>query len=119
MLGGPARTCGPPRVLYRKIARTDEGRRLYGYIPLMASSSAGQLGALKEESFCERVLSCANNVLTEGNTLLNNAELEMLVILSMNRGFMKFMREHYSHLITEQHVGRTVVSPQSVMTAEI
>ena len=68
-------------------ARTDEGRRLYGYIPLMASSSAGQLGALKEESFCERVLSCANNVLTEGNTLLNDAELEMLVILSMNRGF--------------------------------
>ena len=57
-------------------ARTDEGRRLYGYIPLMASSSAGQLGALKEESFCERVLSCANNVLTEGNTLLNDAELD-------------------------------------------
>ena len=43
----------------------------------------------------------------------------LIVILSMNRGFMKFMREHYSHLITEQHFGRTVVSPQSVMTAEI
>ena len=43
--------------------------------------------------------------------MLDTKEIEMLVVLRMNRGFMKFMRENYSHLITEQHFGRTVVSP--------
>ena len=55
------------------------------------------------------MLSCANNVLTDGNTLLSDEELETLVVLRMNRGFMKFMRTHYSYLITDQHFGRTVV----------
>ena len=54
------------------IKETDTDQRLYGYIPLMASCSYGQIGALNAESFCERVLSCANNVLTEGNSLLSD-----------------------------------------------
>ena len=37
-------------------------------------------------------------MLAEGNTLLNDEELEMLVILRMNRAFMDFMRAHYNHL---------------------
>ena len=82
-----------------------------GYIPLMASCSSGQLGALNAESFCERVLSCANDVLTEGNTLLSDEELEMLVVLRMNRKFMKFMRQHYSDLLTE-HFGRTIIKEE-------
>ena len=85
--------------LYKKIIETDHGRHLYGLIPLMASSSFGQIGALNAESFCERVLSCANNVLTEGNTMLSDEELKMLVILRMNRKFMEFMRKHYNHPI--------------------
>eukprot|EP00327_Prymnesium_parvum_P036465 CAMPEP_0195622194 /NCGR_PEP_ID=MMETSP0815-20121206/16081_1 /TAXON_ID=97485 /ORGANISM="Prymnesium parvum, Strain Texoma1" /LENGTH=85 /DNA_ID=CAMNT_0040762971 /DNA_START=328 /DNA_END=585 /DNA_ORIENTATION=+ len=47
----------------------------------MAASSSGQLGALNAESHAERILSCANNVLVEGNTLLHDEELEMLVVL--------------------------------------
>jgi hypothetical protein len=54
--------------LYRKIIETDSDRRLYGYLPLMASCSYGQIGALNAESYCERVLRCAGHVLTEGNT---------------------------------------------------
>ena len=65
-------------------------------------------GALNAESFCERVLSCANDVLTEGNTLLGDAELEMLVVLRMNRNFMRFMRKHYSYMLNEQF-GQTVI----------
>ena len=42
----------------------------YGYIPLMASSSYGQIGALNAESFCERMFSCADDVMDSGNTLL-------------------------------------------------
>ena len=47
-------------------------------------------------------------MLTEGNTLLGDEELEMLVILRMNRKFMEFMRKHYNHL-TKDHFGYTVV----------
>ena len=82
--------------LYTHVEKVDTGRQLYGYIPLMASSSSGQLGALSAESYCERILSCANNVIVKGNTLLGDEELEMIVVLRMNREFMQFMREHYN-----------------------
>ena len=51
-------------------------------------------------------------MLTEGNTLLSNDELEMLVILRMNRNFMLFMRENYNHLTTD-HFQRTVVDEEA------
>jgi hypothetical protein len=95
-------------VLYTHIERMDTGRQLYGWIPSMACNSTGQLGALSAESYCERVLSCANNVVTCGNTLLSDEEVEMLVILRMNRDFMSFMREHYG-AEAKQHFGQTVV----------
>ena len=101
-------------MLYRKIIKSDADRRIYGFIPDMAASSTGQIGALNAESFCERVLSCANDVLTEGNTLLDDEELEMIVILRMNRKFMQFMRANYNHL-TNDHFGFTVVSDDPMM----
>jgi hypothetical protein len=94
--------------LYTHVEKVDTGRQLYGYIPLMASSSSGQLGALSAESYCERILSCANNVIVKGNTLLGDEELEMIVVLRMNREFMQFMREHYSE-DAKQVFGETVV----------
>jgi len=45
------------------------GHRAYGMFPLMASSSGGQVGALRAKSFCERVLSEDNDVHREGGTL--------------------------------------------------
>ena len=53
-------------------------------------------------------MSCANNVLTKGNTLLSDAELEMVVVLRMNREFMQFMREHYAAQ-AKQIFGQTIV----------
>ena len=94
--------------VYNHVAQNDAGRQVYGYIPLMASCSSGQLGALSAESYCERILSCANNVIDKGNTLLGDEELEMLVVLRMNREFMQFMREHYSAEAKEMF-GQTVV----------
>lgn len=101
--------------LYGKLERSDPDRKVYGYLPLMASCCYGQIGALNAESFCERTLRAAGHVLTEGRTLLSDDELEMLVILRMNREFMEFMREHYADLITKlakQHFGCTVVDPE-------
>ena len=54
--------------LYLKIKA--EANPAYGYIPLMASSSYGQIGALNAESFCECMFSCADDVMDSGNTLL-------------------------------------------------
>ena len=89
---------------YKKLLTADPGKRVYGYIPLMASCSTGQIGALNAKSFCERILSCARDVLTDGNTLLGDEELPMLVILRMNR---RFMREHYNHLTRDHFALRT------------
>ena len=67
-----------------------------------------RLGALNSEGFCERMLSAAGDVLTEGNTLLDPAEMEKLTILRMNKPFMQFMRKHYA-AEAKQMFGRTVV----------
>ena len=63
----------------------------------MASSSGGQIGALCTKSFCERILSDANDVCHQGNTLLDTEEI-MLVVLRMNREFIEHMREIYPKL---------------------
>ena len=81
--------------IYQELELADMGRKTYGYIPLMASCSTGQLGALSAESYCERVLSIANQVVVEGNTLLGDDEVEMITVLRSNCAFMQFMREHY------------------------
>jgi hypothetical protein len=47
---------------------------------------------------CMHVCMCKGHVLTEGNTLLADKELEMIVILRMNRNFMEFMRTEYPEL---------------------
>jgi len=68
------------------------------YVSLMASSSGGQIGALCAESFCERILSETNDVCHDGNTLLDREEINMLVVLRMNREFIQHMRENYPKL---------------------
>jgi hypothetical protein len=42
------------------------------------------IGRLLSESFCERVLSVANRVVTTANTSLSTAEVELVVMLRMN-----------------------------------
>ena len=79
--------------LYLKIKA--EANPVYGYIPLMASSSYGQIGALNAESFCERMFSCAGGVMDSSSTLLGPEYLEWLTVLRMNKDFMDFMRFHY------------------------
>ena len=48
------------------------------------------------------------------DNLLDDEELEMIVILRMNRKFMQFMRANYNHL-TNDHFGFTVVSDDPMM----
>lgn len=76
-----------------KVYASLTAKNKYGILPLMASVGLGQLGSLMSESFCERIVSMANQVMTEGRTLLSDEELEMLVVLRMNSKFMKENRE--------------------------
>ena len=81
----------------------------FGYLPLMAKASKGQIGTLNAESFCERCLSCANLVMTDGNTLLSDEETGMLTCLRMNESFMDYMRNR-SPKVSRQRLNQTIVS---------
>ena len=106
-------------VVYNYLEKIDTGRQLYGLIPQMACNSTGQLGALSAESYCERVLSCANNVVTTGNTLLSDEEVEMLVLLRMNRAFMEFMRGGSTIRWTPTPLENTISNGQQIFSTEI
>ena len=80
----------------------DKDRKKYGWLPKMATCSKGSIGSLLVSSFCERINSCANQVLTLGNTLLSDGEMEKLVMCRMNEDFIVFMRQHYPEVDNEQ-----------------
>jgi Rad3-related DNA helicase len=54
------------------------------------------MGCLMGSSFCERVNSAGNQVVVAGNTMLSDDYIKKLVVLRMNREFMKFMRREYT-----------------------
>ena len=88
--------------LYQKSVEMDPTREQWGFLPLMACASKGQIGSLQAESFCERVISAANLVLDEGNCQFSDHMIEMLVILRINRKFMEFMRKHHNDSAKQQ-----------------
>ena len=98
-------------IIYRDITDNIDKKRLrFGFIPMLAACSVGEIGAVNAESFCERVISVCNTAMTDGNTLLSDEELEWLVVLRINSSFMEFMRENYlSEIIKTQPFNMTVV----------
>jgi hypothetical protein len=90
---------------------------VFGLLPLMASCSDGQIGALNADSFAERAISGANLIMTDGNTLLpcslDSKVLEMMVVLRMNRKFMLFMRENYFAEIKD-HQASSIKQPRNM-----
>jgi hypothetical protein len=80
----------------KKLIKQDPDKKHFGHLPMMAVASRGSIGGFLASSFCERINSCANLVLTDGNTLLSKDEINMLVTLRVNRNFMKFMRDHHA-----------------------
>jgi len=80
----------------------DKDRSKYGWLLKTATCSKGSIGSLLASSFCERINSCANQVLTLGNILLGDGEIEKLVMCRMNRDFMVFMRKNYPQVSNEQ-----------------
>ena len=90
------------------LEKSDSGKHpLFGFI----LSSQYNIGALNAESFCEQIISAGNLVMTDGNTLLNDDELEMLVLLCINCDFMTFMREKYAH-VSKQNFKQTIITEE-------
>ena len=85
-------------VIVSKVRRKDPFRSRYGWLPqLWECYAAGNTAS----SYCERMISVANDVMTEGRTLLDDPKLEMLAILRMNREFMEFMRAEFPEIMNE------------------
>jgi hypothetical protein len=68
----------------------DRGK--YGHLPMMAMFSRGSIAANSAVSFCERINSAANLVVTKGNSLLDSEDINMMTVLRTNREFMEHMR---------------------------
>ena len=76
--------------LYGQISSEDPSQDLYGGLPAIAMALvSGNLS----ESHCERTISCANDIMTAGRTLLKTEELEMVVVLRMNKNYMEEARQ--------------------------
>lgn len=74
-------------------------QKLYCLLPAVASC---KLGALNAEAFCERVISCANNVVSKLHLHLGASKIASIVFLWMNRGFMEYVWKRWGHEIEQE-----------------
>ena len=56
----------------------DDEECVFGHLPLMASCSTGQIGALLAESFCECCTSVSKTVINKKLQCLSDEEIELL-----------------------------------------
>ena len=99
-------------IILDAMIRSDPDRATFGYLPYMATGSKASCGSFLASSYAERVNSAANLILTKGNMLLADDEVDMCVVLRMNRTFMTYMRRHFGK-ISRQQFRMTVVSGAS------
>ena len=76
----------------RKTIKSDPMRKKCICLPKMVTSSKGLTGACLASSFCERVDSVDNQVVTKVNSLLLPDNVDLLTTLQVNRHFMQFTR---------------------------
>ena len=107
-------------VFYRKLIKSDPDRKIYGHIPFMASCSYASIGALNAESFCERVLSAANLVVTDGNTVAalvgGGRDAQCDAQLRINRRFMELCRSKFAKE-AKQQFNQTIVEEDEAAAA--
>jgi hypothetical protein len=60
----------------KKLIKQDPDKKHFGHFPMMAVASRGSIGRFLASSVCERINSCANLVLTDGNSLLSPDEID-------------------------------------------
>ncbi len=90
-----------PTDLYCKAEASYE---VYGFLPMLARR---YLGRLLAESFCERILSVANRVVTTNNTDLDSAEVGLIVMLRSNTALI-------DELFSPRDVLKGVLDPEAI-----
>ena len=92
---------GPSQLQPQDLMRLDYGKVMaaidgnegrYGFISKMAEC---RLGAPHASGYPERMNALGKYLMSEGRTLIGDEELEMLVVLRMNRKFMEYMKKKY------------------------
>ena len=96
------------KVMKHVFINVDNSKALYGFLPQIATTSRGSIGAHIASGFPERINSCANLTLTKANSVMSPREINMLTVLRMNRDFMAYMRKKYPD-VSRQHFEMTVV----------
>jgi hypothetical protein len=90
-------------VIFKKLVAEDPDRSKYGWLPIMATHSRASVGSLLASSYVERINSAANLIVTKGNTVLSDEDIDMCTTLRMNKNFMKFMRDNYNDISMQPH----------------
>ena len=90
-------------VMKKYFFKPEDSASKFGHLPKMALASKGMMASLMASSFCERINSCANIVVTKDNSLLSDEEIDKVVTLRMNRDFMEYMRTYYPEVIKSVH----------------
>ena len=80
-----------------KVNSSESNKNCFGYLPLMASCSKCQLGALNSQSYAERINSVANLIVTLKRGDLDTVLMNKLVMLRMNETFMEYLRTNRRH----------------------
>jgi len=93
-------------VLKTYFIEKDPDCALFEYLPRMATTCKGSIGALLSARFCERFQkvttsnSCANQIPLE--TLILVTLLETTTVLRINQTFMKFMHLKYPNILKQR-----------------
>ena len=71
--------------VYNQMIEKDKGENTsnYVFIPLMVKAYKFHIGCLNEESHNKRMIYVSNDVVTEGNTLLSDNDIEMHVSFTL------------------------------------
>ena len=64
-------------------------------------ASNGSTAGLLVSSFCERINYVAAMTITKDNSLLGTIKINILVMLRMDKKFLKFMKTHHRKELTE------------------
>ena len=98
------------RVVVHLCLGPDVDRRPCGFLPKMATTSHGPVGALPACSFPGRANSVGNRVLTKGNSLLGPDDIDTVAVLRMNRAFVVYIRQDHPE-VPQQHFNVTLLKP--------
>ena len=80
------------------VADSGPDQEKFGLLPLIAMCL---VGTCLSSSFCERIISAANQdlVMNCERTCLHESILEMLAVLRINRSFMEYMKENHPSVV--------------------